>query len=47
MKAVKKTKQRPPQKQKAPGIQTKMHPRPVVERNFPHFKLSNKVALGV
>ena len=45
MKTVKKTKQRPPQKQKAPGIQTKMRPRPVVERDFPHFKLSGKVAL--
>lgn len=45
MKTVKKTKQRPPQKQLPPGIQTKMHPRPEVERNFQHFKLSEKVAV--
>ncbi len=45
MKAVKKTKQRPPQKQKAPGIQTKMQPRPEVERNSPFLKLSEKVAI--
>lgn len=45
MKALKKTKQRPAQKQKAPGIQTKMHPKPVIERDLPHFKLSKKVAL--
>lgn len=45
MKAVRKTKQRPPQKQKTPGIQTKMRPRPEVERNLQHFKLSEKVAV--
>lgn len=45
MKAVKKTKQRPPQKQKPPGIQNKMRPRPEVERNIQHFKLSDKVAV--
>lgn len=46
MKEVKKTKQRPRQKkQKPPGLQTKMHPRPQVERNSPPFKLLNKVAV--
>lgn len=45
MKAVKKTKQRPLQKQNPPGIQTKMHPKPKVEREIQHFKLSDKVAV--
>lgn len=47
MKEVKKTKQRPrpKQKQKIPGIQAKMHPRPQVERNSSRFKLSEKVAV--
>lgn len=45
MKAIKKTKQRPPQKQKPPGIQSKMHPQPKVERNIPHLKLSERVAV--
>jgi NAD(P)-dependent dehydrogenase (short-subunit alcohol dehydrogenase family) len=45
MKAVKKTKQRAPQKQKPPGIQSKMRPRPEVERDLSHFKLSGKVAV--
>lgn len=45
MKAVKKTKQRPRQKQKAPGIQSKMRPEPIVERELPHLKLSKKVAV--
>ncbi len=43
MKAVKKINLRPPQKQKPPGIQTKMHPRPEIERNIQHLKLSEKV----
>lgn len=45
MKAQKKTKQRPPQKQNSPGIQTKMRPRPEVERDIQHLKLSGKVAV--
>lgn len=45
MKTIKKTKQRPRQKQKAPGIQAKMRPRPEIERNSPRLKLLNKVAI--
>lgn len=45
MKTIKKTKQRPPQKQKPPGLQIKMRPRPEVERNIQHLKLSEKVAV--
>lgn len=45
MKVVKKTKQRPRQKQNAPGLQSKMHPRPKVQRNSPYFKLLHKVAV--
>jgi NAD(P)-dependent dehydrogenase (short-subunit alcohol dehydrogenase family) len=45
MKAAKKTKQRPAQKQKTPGIQTKMRPTPIAERDVPQFKLSEKVAV--
>ncbi len=45
MKEAKKTKQRPPQKQKEPGLQSKMHPKPQVERVVSHFKLSQKVAV--
>lgn len=45
MKEVKKTKQRPRQKQERPGIQAKMRPRPKVEKNPQCFKLSEKVAI--
>src|ERR1700679_3635473 len=45
MKAVKKTKQRPSQKQNSPGIQTKMRPQPEVERNLQYLKLSEQVAI--
>lgn len=45
MKQIKKTKQRPRQQQKRPGIQTKMCPEPKVEKNVPEFKLSKKVAI--
>lgn len=45
MKAVKKTKQRPPQKQKPPGIQTKMRPKPEIQRSVEHPKLWEKVAV--
>lgn len=45
MKEIKKTKQRPRQTQKAPGLQTKMAPRPKVEKSSPQFKLSKKVAV--
>lgn len=45
MKQIKKTKQRPKQKQKTPGIQSKMVPQPEVEKDIPKLKLSQKVAL--
>jgi len=45
MKAERKTKQRPSQKQNPPGIQTKMRPKPKVERDLHPFKLSEKVAV--
>lgn len=45
MKAVKKTKQRPAQKQNPPGIQTKLHPQPEVEKTIQRLKLSQKVAI--
>lgn len=45
MKVVKKTKQRPRQEQKEPGLQIKMRPRPQVDKNSPPFKLSKKVAV--
>jgi NAD(P)-dependent dehydrogenase (short-subunit alcohol dehydrogenase family) len=45
MKAAKKTKQRPPQKQKRPGVQSKMRPQPKAEKSVPFFKLLNKIAL--
>lgn len=45
MKQIEKTKQRPPQKQEKPGIQTKMCPAPKVEKDPLEFKLSGKVAI--
>jgi NAD(P)-dependent dehydrogenase (short-subunit alcohol dehydrogenase family) len=45
MKQIKKTKQRPRQIQNPPGLQSKMHPKPIVKRNSPNAKLSDKVAL--
>lgn len=45
MKPIKKAKLRSPQKQKPPGIQKKMHPKPEVQKNIPLLKLSKKVAL--
>lgn len=45
MKAIKESKQRPAQQQKRPGIQSKMQPKPKVEKKTPDSKLSEKVAL--
>src|SRR5689334_15705059 len=45
MKEDKKTKLRPAQQQKEPGIQTKMKPQPQVERNTEGLKLQEKVAI--
>ncbi|MBA3815707.1 MAG: SDR family oxidoreductase [Parachlamydiaceae bacterium] len=45
MKQIKKAKQRPPQKQSSPGIQTKMKPRPKIEKKTVHYKLNDKVAV--
>lgn len=45
MKEIRKTKQRPGQKQKPPGLQSKMRPRPKVEKDSDHFKLANKVSI--
>lgn len=45
MKEEKKTKQRPAQKQKPPGLTSKMRPKPKIEKQSPIYKLSNKVAI--
>lgn len=45
MKKATKTKQRPAQQQKEPGLQSEMLPTPKAERNEPFYKLSGKVAL--
>lgn len=45
MKEIKKTKQRPKQKQNPPGIQSKMHPQPKVQGDSLHLKLAEKVAI--
>jgi len=46
MKKLKKTILRVRQKkQKAPGIQSKMHPRPETQRDLPRLKLAKKVAI--
>lgn len=45
MKEVKKTKQRPSQIQHAPGLQSKMSPKPKVQKKSEHYKLLDKVAI--
>lgn len=45
LKEIKKTKLRPSQKQKRPGIQSEMKPTPKVQKNNQILKLSNKIAI--